>query len=522
MSLKAKISNRSLILGAGALGGVLAGAFALSPMATPPADAQPIVIQQPAGAPMSFADLIEQVSPAVVSVQVVTEVDAQEQYGELFDRFRGIPGFEDFLERHGDPDEEENSPREGRSLGSGFFISAEGHIVTNNHVVEDATEVTVTMNNGDELEAELIGTDPETDLAVLKVKQSGPYKYVSFNTDARPRVGDWVVAVGNPFGLGGTATAGIVSADGRELGGNYNDFIQIDASINRGNSGGPTFDLSGRVIGVNTQIISPTGGSVGIGFAIEAASAKLITDKLITDGKVSRGWLGVTIQNVTPEAAEALGLTEERGAQVAEVVPGGPADKAGLERSDIILAVNGADVDTSRELTQEVGGLLAGTTNAFKVYRDGGVKMISVTVGERPTDLASIGNLEEDDSELSPEDQSGSKSKNSSTKDDYVFGMGLKPVDETARKSLGLSAEDAGLYVESIERHSVLADAGIEQGDVILEAQGDRMVEPADLEEVVAAAEKAGRQNLLMAIRKGRQTGFITVDLEELSALGAN
>ncbi len=516
MSLKAKIGKRPLILGSSVLGGALAGALALAPMTVPMAGAQPIVVKQPVGAPMSFADLIDRVSPAVVSVQVVTEIDAEEQYSELFERFRGLPGFEDFLDRHGDDEGgDENGPREGRSLGSGFFISADGHIVTNNHVVENASEITVTLNNGDELEAELIGTDPETDLAVLKVKQPGTYNYVRFNTEERPRVGDWVVAVGNPFGLGGTATAGIVSADGRELGGSYNDFIQIDASINRGNSGGPTFDLFGNVIGVNTAIYSPTGGSVGIGFAIEAKAAKQITDKLIKDGKVTRGWLGVTIQNVTPEAAEALGLGEDiGGAQVTEVTPDSPAEDAGLKRSDIILAVNDTEVDSSRKLTQKVGGLIAGTTNVFKVFRDGSMKTINVTVGERPTDPSALTGQPDDESSKAPESKS--------EKGEEYFGVSLKPIDATVRKAMGLKANEPGLLILDIDHNSPFADAGVLEGDVILEAQGDILKVPSDLSKVVATADKNGKENLLLAIRRGRSTAFITVEVEALKELNAH
>ena len=507
MSFKAKIGKRPFLLGAGVLSGVVASALVISPVATSTAGAEPIAIQAPFGAPMSFADLIDRVSPAVVSVQVTTHVDASDQYAEMFERFRGLPGFEDFLDRHGGDDEEDRS-REGRSLGSGFFISSDGHIVTNNHVIENAAEIIVTMSNGDELEAELIGADPETDLAVLKVTRPNNYDYVAFNVENRPRVGDWVVAVGNPFGLAQTATAGIVSADGRELGGNYNDFIQIDASINQGNSGGPTFDLNGNVIGVNTQIISPTGGSVGIGFAIEAKAAKQITDILIRDGKVTRGWLGVTIQTVDDEAAEAYGLgNDTRGAFVTEVTSGSPAEDAGIKRSDIILEVNGAKVKSSRDLTQRVGSLIAGSENEFVVYRDGGTQTINVTVGIRPTNVNDVLGRDEDEGDsVSPNRRSG----------ESYYGMSLTRVDPDTIRALGLKSDDKGLVVQRIDRDSAFADAGLLQGDVILEAQGEILENPADLETAVNEATAKGRENLLLAIRRGRNTAFITVEIAAL------
>ncbi|MEM8921452.1 MAG: trypsin-like peptidase domain-containing protein, partial [Pseudomonadota bacterium] len=396
-------------------------------MASNSAHAKPIVVQAPQGAPMSFADLIEKVSPAVVSVAVVTEVEGSDAE-ELMQRFRGVPGFEDFMERYGAPEnqdsEDDENRRRGRSVGSGFFISAEGHIVTNNHVVEDAKEVTIALKDGTELEAEVIGTDPQSDLAVLKV-DDGDHPYVKFSDLKPPRVGDWVVAVGNPFNLGGTATAGIVSAVGREIGGPYTDFIQIDAPINRGNSGGPTFDLRGEVVGVNTAIFSPSGGSVGIGFAIEAAAAKQIVSALIETGEVSRGWLGVSIQTVTEEIAESQDLADARGAIVNEVVDDSPAEAGGFKRGDIILAVNGDKVDSSRDVTRRVGGLLAGTTNTFKVLREGRQRDINVTIGKRPGDLqvASV-----DPQPWSPEEKKGVS----------FLGAELRQLDQETRTALGL------------------------------------------------------------------------------------
>lgn len=296
----------SLAFAAVLLGGVAIGALGSGNLSATQADAQQIAIQPPRGAPLSFADLIERVSPAVVSVNVTTErevgpsgdlEDFEERFGEVPPGFREY--FERFREERGEDDEPQTRP--GAALGSGFFITDEGHIVTNNHVIENATKISVEFDDGRELDAELIGADPATDLAVIKVTEPGTYKYVQLGSTKNLRRGDWVVALGNPFGLGGTATAGIVSAYGRD-GGNrspYTDFVQIDAAINRGNSGGPTFDLSGSVIGVNTQIYSPTGGNIGIGYAIPSEQVRAVADQLMKNGKVSRGWLGVTIQPVS-------------------------------------------------------------------------------------------------------------------------------------------------------------------------------------------------------------------------------
>ena len=316
------ISRNAMV--AGLVGAGAMGVFLLGPQ-FPNADANPITLEAPNGAPVSFADLIEQVSPAVVGVRVRTEIEVSDR--ELTDRER-------FLEQFGlIPPQEEEGPREGFGQGSGFFISESGHIVTNNHVVDNAVEIEVTLDNGSVLEAELVGADAEADLAVLKVKDAGACPYVGFGAACNLRRGDWVVAVGSPLGFSGTATAGIVSAVGEpgdlRRSQSNTDYLQIDAAINRGNSGGPTFDLNGRVVGVNTWIASTTGGSIGLGFAIPAELVEQVTTTLINDGRVSRGWLGVQIGNVSEEMAEAIGLDEARGAIVSSVTPGSPAASSG-------------------------------------------------------------------------------------------------------------------------------------------------------------------------------------------------
>ena len=503
------ISKQALV--AGVFGAGVAGAFFYAPPVFQQASAkQPISIQQPNGAPISFADLIEEVSPAVVSVNVVSEreVTGMGNMEEFFERFRGLPGFDDYMrEREEEGGEDEPQTREARSLGSGFFISEEGYIVTNNHVVQDATEIEVVLEDGRELKAELIGTDAQTDLAVIRVTEPGTYPFVEFETDTNLRRGDWVVALGNPFGLGGTATAGILSADGRELGANnpYTDFLQIDAAINRGNSGGPTFDLQGRVVGVNTAIFSPTGGSVGIGFAIPAELAVSVTDALIKDGRVSRGWLGVTIQDVTEDMADAQGLEEARGAIIADVSPDSPAQSGGLQRGDIILSVNGNDTTDATSVTRLVGGLMAGSDNTFTVLRGGKQQTISVTVGERPENPNAI-----------PQAQTGVSGDNpDSNAKDGPLGLALRPLNSTDRDTLALDDDEPGLIISDVDSDSPLAEYDVRAGMALLSAAGSPLATVADLESAISDMKKKGRDKLLLAIRNGQRTLFVTADIGE-------
>ena len=432
---KIGISAQALI--AAAFGAaIMGGAVSVPKLLAPEAGAQPIAIQAPPGAPLSFADLIEKVEPAVVSVNVIAtqDVGGVQDMEQFLERFRGAPGLEEFFQQRPAPQETPRQ-RESRSLGSGFFISEDGLIVTNHHVIDRATQIQIVTSDGKELEAELVGSDLQTDLAVLRVKQQGKYRHVKFGSSENVRKGDWVVALGNPFGLGGTATAGILSANGRELGAGspYTDFIQIDAPINRGNSGGPTFDLQGNVIGVNSQILSPTGGSVGIGFAIPAELAKEVTDTLIKDGRVSRGWLGVTIGDLTREFAEALGIEDTQGSLIADVTIGSPAEKGGLLRNDIILSVNGQKVTDATSTTRIVGRLIANTSNKFDIIRNGKRQTINVTVGERPNGpYAAPGNPS------APGSNNGAQTPGvpGVLLDD--LGVRLMPMPEDVRQRLGL------------------------------------------------------------------------------------
>lgn len=491
------------------LGGAAMGALLLGPQFAQTAEADPIVVQAPSGAPLSFADLIEKVSPAVVSVNVTGEaVVGSDPRSDFFERFR-----EDFLgqdpedgdEDNDGDDDDEPETRETRGTGSGFFISEDGLAVTNDHVINGATEIQLVLSDGTEIDAELIGTDPETDLAVVKALKPGVYPYVEFDLTDEVRVGDWVVALGNPFGLGGTATAGIVSADGRDLGRNspYTNFLQIDASINRGNSGGPTFDLNGRVIGVNAQILSPTGGSVGIGFAIPAKLASEITKNLVEDGEIKRGWLGVQIGDFRPEFADALDVKDGKGALVADVTSGSPASKAGIKRSDVIVQLNGRDVEDANELTRRVARLRVNSQNEFVVLRRGARRVINVTVGERPKDI----NAPRE--QLEGPEESDEKAKENAEK---VLGAALGVLDDEKREALGLEEGDLGVYVEDIERSSPFAEA-VRAGFAILEVNGQPVDSAAKVTDIIDDARKANKDKVLVTVHSVFGTNFATVDI---------
>ncbi|GGK39248.1 trypsin-like peptidase domain-containing protein [Salinarimonas ramus] len=376
-----------------ALAGV--GAYGTGMLPPAPAAADPLTLDQPLVMP-SFADVVERVRPAVVSVRVRAQNVASR--GGPADAFGGgLPDLRpgdplyDFFRRFGeaDPRERRGGPppeRFAASQGSGFFVSQDGFLVTNNHVVENAVAVEVLMDDGRTYDARVVGTDPRTDLALVKVDADGEtFPYVEFAPD-RSRIGDWVVAIGNPFGLGGTVTAGIVSAEARDIGaGPYDDFIQIDAPINRGNSGGPTFNLRGQVVGVNTAIFSPSGGNVGIAFAIPAHVAESVTTQLREDGIVTRGFLGVQVQAVTPEIAEAIGLAAPRGALIAQPQPNTPAAEAGLRSGDVIVAVDGAAVDDHRDLTRRIADIEPGTRVPITIFRKGRETAIDVRIGRLGT-----------------------------------------------------------------------------------------------------------------------------------------
>lgn len=461
----------------------------------------------------SFADVVEKVSPAVVSVQVKAraQATADNDAGGFDERgFEDLPDdhplkrfFREFrgddmnrdrprgqMRRHRDARPERPRPV---AQGSGFFISEDGYLVTNNHVVEDGTAFTVVMNNGDELDAKLVGTDSRTDLAVLKVSDPRKFTYVEFADDSKVRVGDWVVAVGNPFGLGGTVTSGIVSARGRDIGaGPYDDFIQIDAAVNRGNSGGPAFNLSGQVVGINTAIFSPSGGNVGIAFAIPASTATSVVKDLMNGGTVSRGWLGVEIQPVSKEIADSLGLKEAKGALVATSQADGPAIKVGVKAGDVITAVNGKAIESPKELARMIAGIQPGSTVELALWRQGKTENVKLTLGTLP---------------------------NAGKQASVTRGDGGQTVEPSTLDDLGLTvspAEDGkGLVVTDVDRDSDAADRGIQPGDVIAAVNSHEVKTADDVTRIMKEAEKAGRKAVLVQITRDNNSRFVTLPLNQ-------
>ena len=471
------------------------------------------IFAPPPGSPLSFADIFDKVSPAVVSIDVTSKVDAK--------TLRSIPGFENFPfdivpkgqapggKGSGD-DSDGAAPPTAMSSGSGFFISSDGYIVTNNHVVENASEIKVTLKDERELKAVVVGRDEATDLAVIKVEGRG-FPYVNFENSAKPRVGDWVIAVGNPFGLGGTATAGIVSAYGRDIGeGPFVDYIQIDAPINRGNSGGPTFDIYGRVIGVNTAIFSPSGGSVGIGFAIPSDVADTVTKQLIGGGKVTRGYMGATIQNITPEIADSLGMAGKKGALVAELVPGGPADKAGLQPGDVVLSLDGHAVASSSELTRLVAQTRTGDTMHLQVLRNGKPASVDIKSGVRPSEQE----LAKADNDNSDDQSGGSTPPAPTPARPSALGMSFGPLDESARRRYGIPADVRGVVVETIQGSSDAGQKGVKRGDVIVRAGDKVAASPADVPAAVEAAKHESRTSVLLQIHRNGRNIFVPIKIQ--------
>jgi serine protease Do len=466
------------------------------------------IFAPPPGAPMSFADIFDKVSPAVVTIDVTSHLDARSAIAHGL-KIPGLPFNVVPPNPKGGGDEGDDGAPVGpkaQSSGSGFFISTDGYIVTNNHVVENADDIKVTLKDGREMPAKVVGRDEATDLAVIKVDGSG-FPFVDFENSAKPRVGDWVIAVGNPFGLGGTATAGIVSAYGRDIGDSFVDFIQIDAPINRGNSGGPTFDIYGRVIGVNSAIFSPSGGSVGIGFAIPADVADTITKQLISGGKVTRGYLGATIQNVTPEIAESMGMKGRKGALVAELVPGGPAEKAGVQPGDVVVELNGHPVSSSIELTRMVAMSHTGDTLHLAILRDGKARAFDVRSGTRPSEGQLAAN--------NKDEGGGGQPETPEAQHPNALGMSLGPLDEATRRHLGLSGDVHGAVVLSVKSSSDAGEKGLRAGDILVRAGETAVTGPADVQAAVTRAKHDGLTSILVGVRREGHTLFIPIKIEK-------
>ncbi len=448
------------------------------------------VLPSAPGAPMSFADIFEKVSPAVVSINVTSHADPAAMHR--------IPGFENFPFDLTPRDQEDGDhPRSPKQLsaGSGFFISPDGYIVTNNHVVQNADEIRVVLKDGKELKAMVVGRDEPTDLAVVKV-EGHDFPFVDFERTARPRVGDWVLAVGNPFSLGNTATAGIVSAYNRDIGESFVDYIQIDAPINRGNSGGPTFDTFGNVIGVNTAIFSPSGGSVGIGFDIPADIAANVTKNLMSGQKIRRGYIGATIQNLSDELADSWGLHDRKGAVVADLVPGGPAERAGLRQGDVVVTVNGHPVSSPSEMTREVAKTAAGEIAHLDVYRDGRERAVNVQTALRPSEeqLAANG------SGVAGDQQEGNSEGSGSRPAAPVLGMYLSPLNPATRQQYNVAGGIKGVVVDSVKGSSDASDKGLRRGDVITRAGDREVVDAGGIAAAVAQWKKAGRASIPLAV----------------------
>src|SRR6056297_679396 len=448
--------------------------------------------------PESFADLAEQISPSVVNITTSTTVAGRTgpqgivPEGSPFEDF-----FREFQERNGPGDR----PRRSSALGSGFVISEDGYIVTNNHVIEMADEITIEFFAGDELPAEVVGTDPNTDIALLKVEIDEPLPFVSFSDSDTARVGDWVMAMGNPLGQGFSVSAGIVSARNRALSGTYDDYIQTDAAINRGNSGGPLFNMDGDVIGVNTAILSPNGGSIGIGFSMASNVVTRVVEQLREYGETRRGWLGVRIQDVTDDVAEAMGLEKVAGALVTDV-PEGPAAEAGMEAGDVIMSFDGTEVEDTRGLVRQVGNTEVGKTVRVVVFREGKTQTLKVTLGRREAAEGVV-----------PAAQPGEEQEPAEKE---MMGLTLSPLDEELRSQLELDADATGLVVTDVDTLSEAYEKGMRAGDVITEAGQQKLVSLSDLEDRVAEAKEAGRKSILLLVRRAGEPRFVALSLESI------
>ena len=450
--------------------------------------------------PLGFADVVERVKPSVISVKVTTKGKTADASNKDDADESGSP-MERFFRQFGGPNGEYQNPgRNGRhgemmGQGSGFFISSDGYAVTNNHVVEGADKVEVTTDAGKTYTAKVVGTDPRTDLALIKVEGGSDFSFAKL-AEGKARIGDWVLAVGNPFGLGGTVTAGIVSASGRDIGsGPYDDFIQIDAPVNKGNSGGPAFNMQGEVVGVNTAIYSPSGGSVGIAFSIPAMTVKNVIAQLKDKGSVSRGWIGVQIQPVTQDIADGMGLKQAQGALVADPQKDGPAAKAGVEAGDVITTANGQSVKDAHELARIIGSFAPGSTVKLDMLRKGQSKVVSLTLGQLPNAQQAKADIEADGK--------------GSTKGIDVphLGLTLAPAGKAD------NAGKEGVVITKVEPKSAAADRGLKKGDVILEVAGKNVTKPGDVGDALKAARTDKKSSVLMRLRSGDASRYVAVPL---------
>ncbi|WP_328705884.1 Do family serine endopeptidase [Erythrobacter rubeus] len=498
---------------------LLVGGAAVSLMTGQPAGAQVAqndssvmrdVVPQ-AGAPASFADLTAQLQPAVVNIATRQRVEVNRN------PFAGTPFAELFNRRRGQNQQQQPQTREAQSLGSGFIISADGFVVTNNHVVAPnnrATleEITVTFPDGTEYQAELVGADAASDLAVLKIQSDRTFPFVQFGDSAQTRVGEWVVAIGNPFGLGGTVTSGIVSAVYRNTGSGsaYDRYIQTDASINRGNSGGPLFDMQGNVIGINNAIFSPSGGSVGIGFAIPAEIAAPIVDQLKEGLEIERGFLGVGLNPIDDDFADSLGLPRNRGEIIQNVQEDSAADLAGLRPGDIVTAVNGNEVTSEQTVSFLVANLEPGTSIPISVIRDGRELTVNATLGRRPSESE----IQDQQQTFDPESEEPMAPEDMDTEIAEKLGLQVLSITPQIARSLGVEEDTTGLVIGQVDPNSDAGRKGLRRGDIILSAQYNAVATVDDLRAAIAAAESDGRDAVLLRVqRRGQPPRFLPIRL---------
>ncbi len=451
------------------------------------------------GAPESFADLAQNISPSVVNITTSSVVAAPTNDGPILPDGSPLQDFfDDFMRRNGqDPNAE---PRRSEALGSGFVVSEDGYIVTNNHVIEGADDIEIEFFSHQRLKAKLVGTDTKTDIALLKVESKTPLPFVAFGDSDLMRVGDWVVAMGNPLGQGFSVSAGIVSARNRALSGTYDDFIQTDAAINRGNSGGPLFNMDGQVIGVNTAILSPNGGSIGIGFSMASNVVSKVVDQLKQFGETRRGWLGVRIQDVTPDVAEAMGLADAKGALITDV-PDGPAKDAGMISGDVIVSFYGKDVADTRELVRRVADAPIGEAVDVVVMREGKSQTLKVTLGRR------------EEAEGEPVLTAAPAPEGKTSAD--ILGLTVSALTEEIIAKLELPAGTEGLAVMGVDQASEAFAKGLRDGDLITEAGQQKVVTIKDLQDRVTEAKDAGRKSLLLLIRRGGDPRFVALSVED-------
>ena len=449
--------------------------------------------------PESLAPLVDEISASVVNITTSTTVAGRTGPQGIVPE--GSP-FEDFFREFQDRNNEGNRPRRSSALGSGFVISEDGFVVTNNHVIEGADEILIEFFDGKELKAEVVGTDPNTDIALLKVEHDAPLPFVNFGDSDTARVGDWVIAMGNPLGQGFSVSVGIVSARNRALTGSYDDFIQTDAAINRGNSGGPLFNMSGDVVGVNTAILSPNGGSIGIGFSMASNVVTQVVDQLKEFGETRRGWLGVRIQDVAPDIAEAIGLEEARGALVSSV-PDGPAKDGGMQDGDVILTFDGVDVEDTRSLVRQVGNSPVGKTVRVVVFRNGETVTLRITLGRREEAENAI------PAAVTPEDVPGE------AQELETLGLTLMPLTDELREELGTGADVQGLAVTQVDEASEAFEKGLRAGDVITEAGQQSVATIAEFEAQLDAVAEAGRKSLLLLVRRAGSPRFVALAIAE-------